>query len=101
VRNTPPLRALWRELISYNDARPDLPDQVAWMHRVAYDGRVQGVAARVWGDAVWVRGAAALDGDNYSPTLALTRPNPNPAQRTTAGHPAEGQAAPVAAARAL
>ena len=51
--------------------------------------------------AVWVRGAAALDGDNYSPTLALTRPNPNPAQRTTAGHPAEGQAAPVAAARAL
>ena len=29
MRNTPPLRALWRELISYNEARPDLPDQVA------------------------------------------------------------------------
>ena len=40
VRNTPPLRALWRELISYNEARPNLPDQVAWMHRSGYYGGI-------------------------------------------------------------
>ena len=29
VRNTLPLRELWRELISHNAARPELPDQLA------------------------------------------------------------------------